>query len=83
MSTQAQVQEQALVWVRQNWGADRKCHVCGHSDWGVGESLGIKPYPPVDVLNSRVYPLIPVICQNCGYAELLSGVVAGIFPRQS
>ncbi len=79
MSSPSDRSAEALEWVKRKWGQDRRCPVCNFSDWGIGQSVGLKGYPG-DPFGATVFAVIPVVCQNCGNTELLSGVVAGLFP---
>lgn len=88
MPTQEEVQAAALAWIKERWGEDRACSICGHTNWGVGESLGLKAWPVPDLFrafggNPGVYPVIPVVCTYCGHTQLLNGVTAGIFPART
>jgi len=58
------------------------CAVCGQGRWGVGDHL----VAPVIyrkrglLLGGAAYPLVMLLCENCGHTIFLNGVRMGLVP---
>jgi hypothetical protein len=66
--------------LKQKWGTDRPCSMCGASDWNVTDSVfEMREYhgPQSLVMGGPINPIIPVICKNCGNTVLVNAVVSG------
>lgn len=78
-------EQRALVeaWIRTHW-ADRPghCPICGTRTWEFSEFV-IQPLTHVPLGSVQVggigYPMILVICQNCGYTMQFNAVKMGVF----
>jgi ribosomal protein S27AE len=67
--------------LRQKWGANRFCPMCGVNQWSVQDSM----YQLLQlnqgaalVIGSPVIPVIPVVCNNCGNTVLVNAIAAGL-----
>lgn len=57
------------------------CPVCFTSNWTIGEGmvrLVIQDDPSEITLEGPSYPMVPLLCQNCGNTYLLNVFVLGI-----
>lgn len=69
-------------WVFSKGGTPAKgCAVCGAVKWVVGEYI----VAPVRLQGASVmlgggslYPLVPLICGNCGNTQFLNAVIMGL-----
>lgn len=74
--------ERAQQWIEEKWtNADKRCPVCQHNGWTIGEAVEVRPYQGGNlIIGGGVVPLIPVVCTNCGNTLLFSAVVANAVP---
>ena len=60
---------------------DKKCDICGKSDWGVSTTiwkLTDSILPDVSNLGITTYPMVSVTCTECGNTYFFSGIKLGI-----
>jgi hypothetical protein len=62
----------------ESWVQAKTCIVCGHSEWSISEL----PYvlQPLGG-GSKIMPLYPVTCTNCGLTFLFNAIRAGLLPE--
>lgn len=73
--------EQAANWIKEkSRGALLSCFVCGFSKWVVGDHIVVPPtFEGADVC----YPLVRLVCENCGHTVFMNAVSCGIAPSKS
>jgi hypothetical protein len=57
------------------------CPVCGVSDWVIGThyvALVLQDDPVHLKLTGTIYPLVPLVCRNCGNTQLINANVLGL-----
>jgi len=57
------------------------CPVCHTSSWSIGDNfvrLVLQTNPSQIILAGPSYPLIPLLCSNCGNTQLLNVFILGI-----
>jgi predicted nucleic-acid-binding Zn-ribbon protein len=63
----------------KKWSESRKCPICGHEEWNISDKIftlrGLNKF-------SEAYPVIAVICDNCGYSHFFNPLVLGIFDQE-
>jgi hypothetical protein len=67
------------------WLADKAprlvCWVCNTSRWTVGELGEVRLYRGgAFIIGGGVYPIIPLVCENCGHMVAFNAVTTGLFP---
>ena len=72
-----QQREAAHRWIKEKWTLPENCPLCGTIDWTILDLSELRQYAP-GYVSPVVYPVIPVMCDNCGYTRLLNAVKAGI-----
>ena len=72
--------EKAERWLNERWRGDRLCSVCGKNDWWIcDEVVEVKAYNEGRLLaGGSVFPLLAVICRECGNTLLFSAMLAGV-----
>jgi hypothetical protein len=65
-------------------GATTPCTMCGHDDWGIGHfvTLVVTDVPGQLSLGGRTYPMVSIICTNCGNTNLVNLLVLGFSPDE-
>jgi len=74
---------QMLEWLDEKWPQPRACPVCRSTDagWDLGHIGEIRVFTGGGLVlgsGSRIYPMAPVMCKNCGYTFLVNAAHAGI-----
>jgi hypothetical protein len=74
---QQAAQDQAVSWLDEHWQGARKCPICGHQDWAVGELIyhQLVNYGGV-VVSYRI--MVPVTCTTCFYTWQFDGHKSGV-----
>lgn len=63
---------------------DLRCPVCAGDSWGTSEIAELRTFhggyllPRDGEQVSRIYPVAPLFCNNCGYLILFSAITAGL-----
>lgn len=69
--------ERALVWMRHRFPETKPCPECDANQWSVTEPVALYPLEG-GALGSTVYPVVQVICGNCGFTKLFNAPTAGM-----
>jgi hypothetical protein len=73
-----QESEAAIAWLQERWTI-KICPFHGPTNWSIGDMIMTLPFSGGGVnIGGPTYPLIPVICSQCGYTVLINAIVAGI-----
>jgi hypothetical protein len=74
-----QVLEALLKKLREVRGVDIdvKCPICHRDSWTVAEMSEVRIYEP-ERLGKEVYPVIPTICNTCGYTMFFNAIALGL-----
>ncbi len=73
-------QIKALAWLNEKWpSSKRNCEVCDCSNWSVSKDF-ITPlvFDGGLQLGKTAYPVVGVICQNCGNTKYFNAVKMGL-----
>ena len=71
--------EQMIQWLKEKWGEDRPCPMCGSPDWVVDAVGGVPQLSRKTGLNLESgFPIVPVSCTNCGFTAFMNALIAGI-----
>ena len=81
--TQEQV-ELAQKWLDEKWKF-RTCPICAESSWIMSPSLIAPPLlvKSAITLSGRIYPLVQVICTNCGFVHFFSAGIMELFSEKT
>lgn len=82
-----QRQRTKIAWHLQNRFGIRKCDLCQHTEWAIGENL-VSPMPLLmDHLNrtysidySVIHASVHLVCLNCGNTKLMHLAQLGFDP---
>ncbi|MCH7639037.1 MAG: hypothetical protein IH855_06200 [Bacteroidetes bacterium] len=78
-------QQKLLGYMAENWGDKAKCHVCGESDFGISSTIfEIREFHGGSIAlgKSKILPVVPVTCSNCGDIRLVGAIKAGILKAE-
>jgi hypothetical protein len=66
-------------WLGEKW-TNRNCVTCGVNNWNLNPYIAIMPlHTPGRVLvGGPSFPVVPVVCNNCGNALLFNAVTIGL-----
>ncbi|MBM3142026.1 MAG: hypothetical protein FJ005_03115 [Chloroflexi bacterium] len=76
--------KKVVSWLKNKWKEPAVCPYSKDSEWIIGGHL-VAPtnYSKVGaVIGGDAYPLVMVICKNCGYTVFLNAVMVGILPTK-
>jgi predicted nucleic-acid-binding Zn-ribbon protein len=77
-----EVVRKVAEWLREKWGEDKECPMCGNPNWYINPVGAIGQFlPRAGVSTSNVYPVVPVHCSNCGFVALINAGTAGVVER--
>lgn len=72
-------QQRALDWINQKW-KDKICPICGDMHWTIMSVMELRQYENGSIIlggNSVTLPVVPVICNNCGYTRFFNAMMIG------
>jgi hypothetical protein len=72
-----------IAWLEEKWQGEKKCPVCQHTNWTLN-SLIYKLIPfdqGVFIAGGPVYPVVPVICNNCGNVMFFNALKTGLIDQ--
>ncbi len=70
--------------LKKKWNSG-VCPMCGSSKWSISETIyELREFHGGDLVLGRenVYPIIPVMCSNCGNAIMVNALIAGVIKRE-
>lgn len=76
--------EKIFTHLKDKWGNEKQCPMCGADNWVFGSKMvELREYRGGDLIigNTVVFPLVPIICTNCGNTFLLNAFIIGILER--
>lgn len=72
-------------FITEKWkGRAAQCQLCGSQHWAVGDLL-VAPMgylPGRFVVGASTYPLVALICTNCGQTVFLNALHVGVLSRE-
>jgi len=78
-----QARERMAAFLRDKWNPPVVCPVCDTDAWTFGDAVDVvvrDPDIPEVGYPLPTYSLVPVFCDNCGYAMFFNAVSAGAAP---
>lgn len=74
--------DKALAWIASKWSEPRTCSVCRQTNWTIGGVLEMRPYMGGTLdLTANLFPVVPVVCTNCGYTFFFNAVISKLLPN--
>jgi len=74
--------DRVMAFIKSKWSPTFSCPCCGSKDWQATPKLfQVTEYVKSSGIALRagsVFPVIPVMCTNCGYTLLINALIAGI-----
>jgi len=79
MKLEASDQEKAINYLNEKWPeTSRACPICGNDKFVVSDVLfEFTEYDP-PMIGSVEFPIIPIVCDNCGNVMLFNAIKVGI-----
>lgn len=76
-------QGKLLEYLRQKWGEERPCQMCGHKEWAAADKVfELRAFKGgILMVGGPVTPVIPIACTNCGNTVLVNAIVAGLLKK--
>ena len=72
-------QQKFNEWIEKVWIGSKKCPICESEEWLVCKISEVREYGGGSFnVGSPVMPVIPVICNICGYTMLFNAIKMGI-----
>jgi hypothetical protein len=72
----------ASKWLEERWTGSRECPICATDNWIIGQIADIpirmQRVPGAVIRERETYPVLPVMCGNCGYLHLFNVMVSGV-----
>ncbi len=81
MTEPQDLDQRAMEWLNERWQGQKTCPVCRNNKWQLGGLVELRPYTGGSlVIGGGVFPVLQVICENCGNTLLFNALVAGLLP---
>lgn len=72
----------AIAWIREKANGGASCPLCGTSDWTAADTLAAAiSYRDGGFYADKGFPMLMLVCKNCGYVRFISAVIAGLVER--
>jgi hypothetical protein len=65
----------ALAWFESKWTQNKSCPICASNTWQMGAVADLHQRE-----GNLAYPLLPLVCLNCGFVHLFSAIITGVHP---
>lgn len=75
---ESRVKQQARAWLAEQ-ALDVECSVCRVNAWVLGDLVELDVARSADFMAGAHYPVIPLICRNCGHTLFFNAVMMGLF----
>lgn len=78
-----EAKKRLIEWITSRWANAGKCSVCGVKEWQVGTHAvalmtTVGDTMSMNIGGSIVYPVVPLMCKNCGNTTLINAFMSGI-----
>lgn len=71
-----QERDRAIAWISEKW-KQRYCPICGESSWTVDNVVEVRQFEMGNIViggDSTIFPLVPIVCDNCGYTFFINAL---------
>ena len=77
-------QREKLLELLVQSGETQPCAICGGVDLHIVDYIfELREFAKGDLTaGGTVFPVVPLLCKNCGCTRFVSAIVAGILPRK-
>ena len=66
-------------WLDKHWTESKDCPICGKNKWGISGNVGkISCLRDKASGNNPVFPVVFLLCNNCGYVFMFNGLTSGL-----
>jgi len=70
--------DRGIKWLRSKW-PNPVCPICTANNWQIAAIGEIRDFSGGGlVVGGALIPVMPVVCNNCGYTLLFNALVAGV-----
>ena len=75
--------QQIIQHLSAKWGNNKPCPMCGGGPWTVQDrTFQLMEFNEVGmVVGGAVFPVVPIMCGNCGNTILINAMLSGAIPR--
>ena len=77
--------DEYITKLEKLWSKNRICPICGNNQWTVNDTIfELREFQGGDLVvgAGQVYPIVPIMCSNCGYSIFLNAIISGAYPAQ-
>ncbi len=72
-------QEKAITYLKEKWPeTSRICPICGNAEFVISDTIFAITEYDSPTLGSVGFPIIPIVCDNCGNVILFNAIKMGI-----
>jgi hypothetical protein len=80
----AERRRRAADAIDAKWQGDQLCPICGTEDWVILDISETRLFTGAGKpMADKVYPVVPVMCRNCGHMLLFNALRLGVIEPQS
>jgi ribosomal protein S27AE len=74
------LQEEMIEHLKKKWPG-KSCPMCGGEKWIVGDDMyAVCMFANGALqLGGKMFPMVSVVCGNCGFTVWINGIVSGLF----
>ena len=74
-----------LQELETRWSKNRICPICGNNSWQINDTVFELPeFQGGDIVigSGKLFPVVPIMCPNCGYTFFLNAIISGAIKPQ-
>lgn len=78
-------QQNLITRLNKVWVNPKNCLVCNHNEWQIADSVfELREFQGGNLVlgNSKITPIIPVICDNCGNTVFMNAIKLGVINNE-
>lgn len=76
--------KRTIEWLDKKSPKGMTCPICSQMVWTIGEVAELRSFEGGTLViggNSSTYPVVPVICRNCGYTMFINAAISQIVQK--
>src|SRR4051812_6812671 len=77
---QSERRDGTIKWLEAHWTNSRECPICSTAMWNIANVAEMPEFLPDTPPTGQIYPLVPIMCSNCGYTIFFNAVHMGLLP---
>ena len=84
MATEKEIQERIIKAINAKMDKKPTCPMCGYNIWTIASGYVVasaSKHPTTVGTAKNVFPMVPMICSNCGNTQLFNLAILGFTPN--